>query len=360
MAEHFTGYGAVPIDFGGIGSIPETYTRARQGAVRERVLSEIGQGKLDPAAASQKLFAAGLPDEGISLARLAESRGDRAESRAFRREEAERAQRNADRSYKLQEMTLNEGRVPPGFTRGVNGDLAPITNGPADPDYIQRVAGAKEKPRQFNVSDVTKLSEEGGKFGSLNQFNDTFEDRFAGYKLPAAGSAAMTAGRFLPESVVGKDVAEGATWWQGYDKYKNVVRNDLFGSALTPSEQAAFEKADVSPGMDPGQIKKNLKIQKEVVGNGLKRKANALITSGYDPVAISQAYGVDLKELGVTATGRGGKTQERAPSAPAVAAPPQAVQELRARVRRDPRAAEQFDEVFGAGSAARALGVIQQ
>jgi hypothetical protein len=165
--------------------------------------------------------------------------------------------------------------------------------------------GARQAPRQMTLTDIGKLSEEGGKYADLTRFTETWRPEFGGYKLPAAGTAANVAGRFLPEGVVGKDVAQGAAWWQGYDRYKNVVRNDLFGSALTRPEQAAFEQADINPGMDPKQIEKNLATQKLIVKNGLIRKANAAITAGYDPKAIAAAYGLDLGELGVTAQPRG-------------------------------------------------------
>ena len=69
--------------------------------------------------------------------------------------------------------------------------------------------------------------------------------------------------------------------------------------------------------MTPDAIRKNITIQQDIVKNGLKRKANALIASGYDPVAISQAYGLNLRELGVDAGGRRGTVTPAAPAAPA-------------------------------------------
>lgn len=213
---------------------------------------------------------------------------------AFRQAEAERAQANADRAFSFQK---DQAGLPSGWARTESG-LAPIPGGPADPAYLQSAAGARAQPRQFSVGDVTKLSEEGGKYSNLSGFADTFKDAYAGYKLPGAGEAAMYAGRMLPEGVVGKDVADAAQWWQGYDRFKNVVRNDLFGAALTKNEQAAFEKADINPQMDPKAIRSNLETQQNIALSGMKRKANALIQSGYDPKAIAQAYGLDPGELG--------------------------------------------------------------
>lgn len=327
--------GIVPrLDFSALGELPNDYRRAvmfqqqqEQLANRQRTLADLAAmgPNADYAQAGLRVAQAD-PELGMSLIRLADTRAMRdyerqKDARDFelRKQEIARAQANADRSFGFQEKqfeaTQDATKVPAGFTRQPGGALTPVPGGPTDPAYVKELADAKEKPRQFNVGDVTKLSEEAGKFSNVAKFGETFQDRFAGYRVPLAGTAAMTAGRYLPEGIAGKDAAEGAAWWQQYDRYKNVIRNELFGSALTATEQSAFERADISPGMDPGQIKKNLAMQKQIAENGLKRKANALIQSGYDPNAISAAYGLDLKQLGVTATGKG-KPQ---PSTPGVA-----------------------------------------
>lgn len=205
--------------------------------------------------------------------------------------------------------------MPAGFQKGPAG-LQPIPGGPEDPAYLRQKTEATDKGRQMSITDITKLSEEGQKFSNLTGFIDQFKDDYAGYKLPMVGNAAMAAGRYLPEGVVGKTTADAAAFWQGYDRYKNVVRNDLFGSALTVNEQAAFERADVSSGMDPKQIRKNLDMQKAIVENGLKRKAAAMIQSGYNPASIGAAYGINLKELGVPTQRGGPPAAGTAPAAP--------------------------------------------
>lgn len=357
MARQFDGYGAVPIDFSPLAALPAAYQQGQQFADqrrlqgnRERTLAELQAGA-PIGDVARKLMQAGDIEGGLSLAKLADAQANRDFSRqmqerqfGFQQQEAERAQRNSDRGFGLQERQFNQGtvrderdfgfrqgeaqrtqanadrgfglqertleatlqgnRVPAGFRPTPEGGLAPIPGGPQDPTYLKAANEAKEKPRQFNVSDITKLSEEGGKFADVSGFGQKFEDRFAGYKVQALGNASMLAGRNLPESVVGKDVAEAATFWQGYDRYKNVIRNELYGSALTAPETAAFERADVNPGMDPKQIRRNLETQRQIVQNGLRRKANALIQSGYPADAIAAAYGLDLKDIGVS-TDRG-------------------------------------------------------
>lgn len=329
----FDGYGMPKIDFGTLAQLPDIYDKARLGAVRERTLAELGQGNgpMDYAAAARGLLAAGDTQGGLSLARLGDAQALReynqsrdARDFSFRQQESARAQQNSDRGFGLQQrqldVTLQGQRVPPGYRPGPDGGLAAIPGGPQDPAVIARTTDARAKPREFNVTDVTKLSEEGAKANQISTFADTFEPRFGGYRTEGIGNAATWLGRNVPE-LASRDTAEAARWWQGYDRYKNVIRNDLFGAALTATEKAAFERADINAGMDPATIKNNLKIQKQIALNGLKRKANALISSGYDPGAIAAAYGLDLKEIGVTAQPRRGGAAPAAPAAAPAASP---------------------------------------
>lgn len=235
---------------------------------------------------------------------------------SFNKDEAVRDQSNRDRLYGLKKRELDlmaEGsKVPANFQRGTDGSLVPVKGGPADPEYVRSLNEAKEKPRNMSISDITKLSEEGGKFAQVGGFLDTFDPEFAGRPL-GLGEARNWVGRTLPSSIVDPKAAEGATWWQGYDKFKNVVRNDLFGSALTTTEKAAFEKADINPGMNPTQVTENLKTQKDIYEKGIVRKASAMIEAGYKPEAIAKAYGVSLESLGVKPkSGKGGSNNDAA------------------------------------------------
>jgi hypothetical protein len=224
-----------------------------------------------------------------------------------------------ERQYKtrhldLLEKSANRREVPAGFEPGPAGGLRPVPGGPADPAYIEGKTKATEKPRNMSVGDVTKLQEEGGKFANLTGFSTTFKDD---YTQSVTGNMRNTMARNLPEWATAPEAREAATWWQGYDRFKNVVRNDLFGSALTANEQAAFEKADVNPTMAPSLIKENLKIQKSIAETALKRKASALVSEGYRPESISAAYGVKLEDLGVSPQ-RGGASRPQAAPQPQI------------------------------------------
>jgi hypothetical protein len=252
----------------------------------------------------QLLQAGGTPDMGkLAIGMLAS--GDTAGAGVLANMVNQQSQRAfQERSINLQEQAANRRDIPSGFRAGADGGLAPIPGGPADPAYLGAKTNATEKPRNMSVGDVTKLQEEGGKFANLTGFARTFKDD---YVQSVVGDLRNRVTRAAPDALTPDAWKESAGWWQGYDRFKNVVRNDLFGSALTKPETEAFEKADVNPGMNPTLIRQNLKIQAEIAERGLKKKAQALISEGYRPDTISAAYGVKLEDLGV-APQRGVKT----------------------------------------------------
>lgn len=189
---------------------------------------------------------------------------------------------STDKNPKYEEFSTPKGKVKMLVTPQ---GLKPV------PGFEEPVLDEKDK-RRYNVTDITKLQEQGGKLQQVANFSKTFQPEFAGYGISAIGDIANTAGRNLPESVVGEEKAKQAAWWQGYDRYKNVIRNELFGSALTASEKTAFEQADIRPGMTPAQVKQNLEYQRKIIANGIKRAGGALVEQGYDPAATAKAYGV--------------------------------------------------------------------
>lgn len=133
---------------------------------------------------------------------------------------------------------------------------------------------------------VTQLTEDTEKLNTLTDLAGTFRDDFAGNVV--GGGLESFAGRLGGERV-GLATQGQAEWWQQYDRYKNVIRNELFGSALTPSEQAAFEAADITPNMDPQVVKSNLARQTGLIERVLQRRAAVWEAQGYNPSAVTAA-----------------------------------------------------------------------
>lgn len=306
--------------------------QALRGALQDVPLGP--DGRPDLQAAAMKLLGAGMVQPAVTLANLGASLADRDTSRQqwqqqfglqqqqFSRQNQndERAARQQDRSFRIQEEQLKiaqnraDTSTPDGRAR-VAGQYGLQPGTAEHKQYILTGKVPEEKPRNLSVGDIGKLTEEGTKFQSVSGFGNTFRDNFAGYGNSMIGGAAMLAGRTLPNAVLPQGTEDAAKWWQEYDRYKNVIRNDLFGSALTATEKAAFEAADITPAMKPEIIKTNLAKQKGLIEAGLKRKAAAMVQSGYSADAVTSAFGMSPEQLGIAGMGKAGAlSQSLAPA----------------------------------------------
>ena len=166
---------------------------------------------------------------------------------------------------------------------------------------------------------ITKIAETSNTYDEFSGLLDGFKDTYGGYKVRAAGDIANAWKRN-----VGGDDGQ-ADWWQRYQMQQNEVRNRLFGSALTATEKAEFDKAMINPGMTPESIKTNLGRQLETM-----KKAEAKIYKAY----LSGGFSRD--QLNELTGGRHGQADvSSAPAAPAAdpgAPPPGAV-----RIKKEPK-----------------------
>ena len=182
------------------------------------------------------------------------------------------------------------GKAPSGYTWGPIGEdgqptLVPIPGGPADK------AGRRVLPN----STAKELSTFGDQFATVQRAAATFKPEYASQGVAGrGGETALWAGRTM-----GVGASQAAVdWWQAYDRYKNTVRNELFGAALTPNEEANFEKTDINANMRAETIRANLRTQKTVLENAMKRRGKALVTQGYNSEAIEQLTNLTLDQGG--------------------------------------------------------------
>lgn len=300
----------VPLmDFSALGDLPATFIQARKLGRDQRVqdateaalknLPRSPDGAIDFTALSGNLLSAGNLPAGVSFAQL------------------------------------GQHGTPAGYRRNNDGSLSFIPGGPQDPNTLKaiKVATAEAVPPELtdiygpdgqkqkalvnrnngqyqpiggvhvdqpklSPGDITKLSDEGGKLQNVAGFTQSFKPEFGGM-VPGTGDFNNWVGRTAPSWLTDARTQDMAAWWQGYDRYKNAVRHELFGGALTANEQAAFEKADINNTMSPEQIKKNLETQSKIIKAGVTRKASSMIAAGYDAKTVAAAYGLQPHELGV-------------------------------------------------------------
>ncbi len=168
-----------------------------------------------------------------------------------------------------------------------------------DIEKERQKAQIKSETRPLPSSAINNLASTGEAATNQGRLSDTFKNEYAGQ--PIAGNAWNWVGRTF-----GGDSAPQAEWWQDYQSQKNVVRNKLFGSALTAQEKGEFEKADINPGMSPDVIRTNLTRQNAAATRAARKLATAYSSQGYSREVIEGALGIPLGDLGVQAPGATG------------------------------------------------------
>jgi hypothetical protein len=153
----------------------------------------------------------------------------------------------------------------------------------------------KEKVSDKILSDFT---ETGATLAEIDDLTARFKPEYAGKMLDVVGEAQNTAGSR------GYGYQDQAQWWKDYSARKNVARNALFGSAVTVGEKKEFDKADISPGMSPDLIEKNLAKQREIARSAAYKLARAKELQGADLAPIEAAIGYSIKDLENSAKAR--------------------------------------------------------
>lgn len=156
------------------------------------------------------------------------------------------------------------------------------------PDGTKKVAEGKPMPAWAANPYEKNVGIYAGLAGAVNSFNDDF-----------AGNT-ITGG--LENSIQGVSSTFGTEgqrdWWASFRRNDNIIRNELFGATLTPSEQAAYASTSINERMDPKEIRRNLITRQDIIRKALTRKTNFLKAQGYSDEAIQALAGEFAPEFG--------------------------------------------------------------
>lgn len=181
----------------------------------------------------------------------------------------------------------------------------------------QAKAAQMARGKQIPFGETTKLSDQGNTVDVLGGLASTFKDNYAGVTPSAtAGEVENWAARRF--SSLG--MQDQGNWWQQYNEQANKIRHDLFGSALTAGEQAAFERANIDPGMDPADIKKRLAEQQSAAASAYNKIIESAGQGGWD------VSGQHIRQPLTTPMSMKGTNQAPPPAPGASAAAPGEVQ----------------------------------
>jgi hypothetical protein len=154
-------------------------------------------------------------------------------------------------------------------------------------------AAGKEKAKDVSDKTLSDFADAGETLTNLDDLTKRFKPDFAGKWLETGAEAQNLAGR----KGFSEKYKDQAQWWSDYAERRNVLRNTLFGSAVTKGEAAEFLKADITPGMDPDLVQKKLERQKKVALAAAYKLAKAKELQGFDVAPIEAAIGYKIKDL---------------------------------------------------------------
>ena len=149
------------------------------------------------------------------------------------------------------------------------GEFKPVVSPTGEP------IGGREKP--LTSGEVNKITDIDTSLGTQKRLKDTFDDKYAGYKLQMQGELANVIG-----SKFGGDNQAQAEWWASHAANDNIARNALFGASLTAGEQKAWDKTSINPGMSPSMIKNRMAEREALIEAKRNTTVENLGKAGYD------------------------------------------------------------------------------
>ena len=148
-------------------------------------------------------------------------------------------------------------------------------------------AAEKAKGKTMPISEITKLAGKDSLAGGFEDLYTNFKDEYGGSGSDIIGSVVNELGKKQPLGI-GKGYADQSNWWQNYNEKSNQIRHELFGSALTAAEKAAFDKANITEGMQADEIRRRLQQQHAAATAAYNKILRASKASGWNTEGFSE------------------------------------------------------------------------
>jgi len=142
---------------------------------------------------------------------------------------------------------------------------------------------------KLTMKNVQELSGLASDLTAMDELVSRFKPEYAGTALPTGRALKNYAAAHGMGSQADKDAQK---WWAEWDRlYTLKERNKMFGSALTATEKAAWDKANISTDMTPMQIMANVKTILALKEKAMVKLNQDLIHAGYDENKINAILG---------------------------------------------------------------------
>lgn len=175
-----------------------------------------------------------------------------------------------------------KGKPPTGYMWG------PL-NAAGQPTLVKIEGGPVDTGKQLPHGAVKDLAGAGTAVEDTTRLASSFKPQYGGKTILGDLSNKF-------KRVVGDETGQ-AQWWQDMDALQNQTRHNLFGSALTNTELAAWEKTSISPRMDAKEIQTNLTRRQEIEARAASKLGRAYEAAGYNKGQIAELLGVGAQYL---------------------------------------------------------------
>jgi hypothetical protein len=191
-----------------------------------------------------------------------------------------------------------------------NGMVTPGGQYVSDVDTALDVAMAKggmTQGKTLPFGAIEKLQGKADTADILGGLAGEFKPEYAGL-TPSSSLSGL-------ENWVGRNIGmapqglqDQANWWQRYNEQANKIRNELFGSALTAPELAAFKAANIEPGMSGEMIKRRLDQQAQAAQQAYRKIVGSVGGNGYNTSGLESMGGMAPQVGNAPSTATGNRT----------------------------------------------------
>jgi hypothetical protein len=165
--------------------------------------------------------------------------------------------RIAEAQAALERERATRGAIPQGMRLNAEGALEVIPGAP------------NSGGRPLRQADAERLQSDVSIYESLATALNGFQDDYAGNTL--TGDLENYA-----QGVLGTGTPGQRDWWARFRSTDNIIRNNLFGATLTPSEQAAYNATSVEPRMTASEVRRNIDERRKIIEGALNRRVAGL------------------------------------------------------------------------------------
>ena len=180
-------------------------------------------------------------------------------------------------------------------------DRAAAARNAADNAAAITAAQAKaSNPKNLPAGIRKDLKEHSDTMAQILNLQDTFSQDYFGTPGGNVVAGAMDTAANAWANVSGSEssaTADRQRWWKAYDTMQSKIRHGLYGSALTDTEKADWDKANISHGT-PGADAQKIFHDRAIMSSRAMLKTIAEAEGGnYDPEQIAGAIGPQYQRI---------------------------------------------------------------